>query len=1012
MESVLQNTGSRFYKKHQNLSISVFFLLLLLIVSSPSFSFADTTNTSYLLDKALDFIAMQKGDLSINPDLYPDPYALSSFKRWMANPVKAPLEAQQKARNLLKQSKDPFSWVLELAKLGDIHSPAPLPLNDYTEYELSPDLPKELKEAIRLILNAIHTANVHLVAIRNRMSPENIRLLEKYLYPVTPKKTDSTEEIEELTRLKQLKQAIGTAGTLDRKGIIEAGLTISQALGKAVALLTQSREWYKSINSFSFKTDLGLVEIGGTGNNRHEKRAALIIDLGGNDLYLGKIASGTDGKCAIVLDLDGDDTYLGEDYTQGAGLWGIGILYDLAGNDLYRAGDYSQGAGLFGIGLLMDSNGHDNYLGERFVQAASGWGWGGLIDLGGEDTYKCRHSGQAYAEVLGVSALCDLKGSDRYISGLRTPDPREPDMNQSFSQGFAVGMRNLAAGGLAMLVDGSGNDLYHAQYFGQGASYWMGVGILYDENGKDTYIARRYAQGAGIHFSLGLLMDNTGSDHTLSWGVSQGCGHDYGIGILINETGNDTYVSDWLSLGASEANGVGIFVDNSGDDGYVTTSGMAVGHFIESRRAGGVGLFLDAGGKDSYSHKGADGSVWGSNRWSVGIDEDHSGISGLNLLPPEDLPPVNEEAERIKAEEKTSLSGILDRSEKMSYPLNIEGMLSVASHWGLEQGVPKEAQEKLLSMAPKESVPAVVNLLGTPSVGTLIFMDRLFKVHAFQAMKELIKKTGDGNSIVKSRAFYHLGELKDSRAIKYCINALNDPSWRVRSNAIRALGEILSKRRLEILVPMKNVLEKASKNGDSHIIDSTIKDDKQRIYLLSVIARAIPLGYPAYMRYAHMPANQEKEEVLKDFARTVFDHLEEIVPLLEKWIGDINQSEDVAKRASILINDPDPQVRRSAAYALAQMNYKKVMPELITLLKDPSRWVRDTATAALSLFQDDIIATLDAAMKHETPFFKILALDVLSRIRSGPSKRLIEKYLHDTHENVRRAARIALLNNT
>ena len=90
----------------------------------------------------------------------------------------------------------------------------------------------------------------------------------------------------------------------------------------------------KNINSFSFKTDLGLVEIGGPVPDIHEKPAALIIDLGGNDLYKGKVAAGVDGKCSIVFDLGGDDVYLGEDFTQASGVWGIGVLFDLKGDDL------------------------------------------------------------------------------------------------------------------------------------------------------------------------------------------------------------------------------------------------------------------------------------------------------------------------------------------------------------------------------------------------------------------------------------------------------------------------------------------------------------------------------------------------------------------------------------------------------------------------------------------------------------------------------------------------------
>ena len=128
------NSETRSYPKHLTLTTKLFLTLLLLLISSPSFSSAGTNDTSYLLDKALAIIAMQRGDLSINSNLYKDPYALSSFKRWMKNPVKAPIEAQHKAKNLLKLSKDPFSWILELAKLGDIYSPVPLPLNHYTSY--------------------------------------------------------------------------------------------------------------------------------------------------------------------------------------------------------------------------------------------------------------------------------------------------------------------------------------------------------------------------------------------------------------------------------------------------------------------------------------------------------------------------------------------------------------------------------------------------------------------------------------------------------------------------------------------------------------------------------------------------------------------------------------------------------------------------------------------------------------------------------------------------------------
>jgi len=997
------NLKKRTYSAIFTLSISTIVLGLQLGCTLPVTFPTRTEERAYLLDRALAVNAMKRGDLSIRSDLSANPFALSSFSRWIENPIKAPVEAQQKAMKLLESAERPSLWLQELAKLGEIYSAMPLPLKRYTGYRLPVELSTQLRDASRLILDSIYTANMRLAAIRGRISPEKMKLFEKYLYPDGCSEGEPEKEEEELSRIRELEYSIDAAGDVDRRGILEAGLTIIKALSEAKELLMEMNNRQKNISSFSFRTDLGLVEIGGAVSDVHEKPATLIIDLGGNDLYKGKIASGADGKCSIVLDLGGDDVYLGEDFTQASGVWGIGVLFDLKGDDLYRAGNCSQGAGLFGIGLLMDGGGMDSYLGAKFVQAASSWGWGGLIDLSDEDIYQCYHSGQAYSGVLGVSCLCDLSGNDKYISGSNAPDPREVDMNQSFSQGFAFGMRNLAAGGFALLADKSGNDIYQCQYFGQGASYWMGVGILYDEYGKDIYIARRYAQGAGIHFSLGLLMDAGGNDHTYSWAVSQGCGHDYGIGILVNEAGNDTYVSEWLSMGASEANGVGIFVDNSGDDGYETKTGMAVGHLTEKRRAGGIGLFMDAGGKDRYSNEGCDNSVWGANRWGIGID-DEGGISGMNILSIEAKPAIKEGSENRRIKEKRSLEWMLERSEKMSYPLNIEAMISVASHWGLEGKIPREAQKKLLDLNPEKSVPAIVNLLDTPDIMVLIFMNRFFRVHAFHAVPELIRKKGDPDSLIKARAFYHLGSLKDSRALESCVEALNNPSWRVKSSAIRAIGEILDKRRLENLVPMREVFVEASKKREPGIIKGYIEEDEKRLMVLSVLARAIPINYQTYLRYAEIPSGEEKEGILKDYAHFISDHLDEMAPLVERWIIDINRSGHIAGELTNYLNVPDPAVKSATAYSLGQMNYRPAIPRLLSLLNDPHLWVRDAAVLSLALFGDEAIHPIGLAMKKGQSSFKILALDVLARIQGNDSKAIIEKYIDDPNQNIRRAA--------
>jgi hypothetical protein len=1000
---------TRFHTTFLVLPIGGFILMTHLFGLLNVTSLSASTEEVYLLDRALETIAMHRGDVSIRPDLFPIPFASSRFRRWIENPLKATAEAQQEAMGLFQMAEDPFLWVQALAELGDLHSVDPALVRKYNRYERPPG-PLAVRKAIYLLLDAIHTANVKMAILKDAMSPEDMTLLEQYLYPICFAERDFKEPIGgRLIQTEQLRRAIDIAGGIDRRGVVEAGLSIVKALAEAQQVLAKTDDLKNHIGSFSLMTDLGLIEIGGTGPDVHENHAALIIDLGGNDLYKGEIASGTNGKCSIVLDLDGNDVYLGQDCTQACGIWGIGILFDFKGNDIYRAGCCSQGAGVFGMGLLIDGGGTDSYLGEQFVQAASSMGWGALLDLDGEDMYQCHHSGQAYSGTLGISCLCDIKGNDKYISGAKAPDPREKDMNQSYSQGFALGIRNLTAGGFALLADRSGNDLYQCQYFGQGASYWMGVGILYDESGKDIYVARRYAQGAGIHYSFGVLMDVGGNDHTFSWGASQGCGHDYGMGILVNEAGNDTYASDWLSMGASEANGVGIFVDNAGDDGYESNTGMGVGHLVERRQAGGIGLFIDAGGKDRYSKNGADNSTWGTNRWGIGMDENQGGVSGFNLTCPVSGSTVSEEGERKKTREKTHLSGKLAGSETMPYPKNIEQMLSVASHWGLERGIPEEAREKLLCLPPEKSVPVMVNMLDTPNIMSLTFMERFFTVHAFHAVPELIKKTRSPDALSKKRAFYYLGLLRDSRALEYCVEAVKDPSWQIRSGAIKALGEILNQKRLQVLIPMKDAFDEALKKDDPNIIESYLKDDDKILNVLDVLTHTVSVQYQTYVRYEKLASGVEvREDNLEEFVSLAFHHLDTMLTNVERWISDIDRSGDIAERLMVPLMDRDPAVRKAAAYALGQMNYQPVITELLVLLKDPHLWVRDAAALSLALFGGEVIQPLVFAMEQESASFRILAMDVLARIKSNRAKSLIEKYLEDPSQSVRRAAKQAL----
>ena len=380
----------------------------------------------------------------------------------------------------------------------------------------------------------------------------------------------------------------------------------------------------------SLQTPAGRVLIGGGGSNRYTGEAVLIVDLGGDDVYLNGAGGARPGRpVSVLVDFRGDDRYLArEPFAQGGALFGTGFLLDLAGDDVYVAEDLAQGAGVFGIGGLFDRRGRDRYLCRAFCQGAALLGAGALAESAGDDHFSASLFAQGFGFIRGVGTLAEAAGDDAYFAGGRVEDFRQPGKaTQSLAQGFGYGLRPWdspagASGGIGLLVDRAGNDKYSADYFAQGASYWLALGVLHDGAGHDQYLAGRYAQGAGIHYSVGLLLDAAGEDvYQTHFGVSQGCGHDFGVGQLVDLGGNDRYLGGVLSQGVGNGNGLGLLVDTAGQDLYgVTGRGRGWGHWDPLRKLGSFGFFVDAGGRDHYLPEGKDDRLEAPTPWSLRAD--------------------------------------------------------------------------------------------------------------------------------------------------------------------------------------------------------------------------------------------------------------------------------------------------------------------------------------------------------------------------------------------------------
>ena len=380
-------------------------------------------------------------------------------------------------------------------------------------------------------------------------------------------------------------------------------------------------------------TPLGDIVIGTWRDDTYRQPAFILIEPAGNDVYLNRAGASSErlNGIALAFDLAGNDTYVShEPFAFGAAKCGFGLLVDEAGDDSYSATHHSIGSGLLGLGVLVEAGGIDRYDADTASEAAAHFGFGFLLDEAGNDHYTAHLNSQGHAGMSGVALLVDTDGNDLYFAGGKYPDFREGGRYYgSLSQGFSIGWRPLYSGGFGALFDYHGNDIYIADYFAQGSSYWYAVGLLYDDQGDDRYIARRYSQGAATHICVGILADGAGNDCYESWGVSQGSAHDLSAAMLIDGGGNDRYSASWLSQGAGNANGIGFLIDLAGDDRYdgeaETTQGAGTytrkeSTYARARGYPSIGILIDAAGHDIYSQRGADGMFWHNDAFGVGFD--------------------------------------------------------------------------------------------------------------------------------------------------------------------------------------------------------------------------------------------------------------------------------------------------------------------------------------------------------------------------------------------------------
>jgi HEAT repeat protein len=677
---------------------------------------------------------------------------------------------------------------------------------------------------------------------------------------------------------------LAASDQLDRDKLMAAFELLARSVDEAVAELQTN----KFTEEFQVETDtpLGKIIVGGVGRNVYTNEAFLIIDLGGDDVYENSAggANGLVGRpISVVIDMGGDDQFVSRrSFSQGSGVFGIGILAALGSNCTFQAKHFSQGAGFFGCGLLMTGPGKQTFEADTFCQGAGMFGAGILWQRGGDTTYKAAQMAQGFGGTSGVGLLLDESGNDSYFAGGKYPCGWLAGHYFSLAQGFGYGMRPFAGGGVGILCDLKGDDHYVADVYGQGASYWYSVGLLLDAEGNDTYDAYQYCQGAGIHLSSGALIDWAGDDTYTAGHICQGAAHDYSVGMLIDRAGNDKYTGDTTAQGSAINNSFALLLDRAGNDTYIgkdPKQSQAAGHDGDKREYGSIALMLDLGGQDTYSQGQTNNMIWLKPWYGAGLDtvvvrgspdraqalteglppvsawagdlrrtwqiapvDPHHPIERLLRRAISDKPDAGKAWDEIKQRGIEVLPYLLTRLDSPNVLVRVKteeliDSLGTNAVPELIEGIAKAKNDEVARICcyflarfdekARAAIPHVLPLLNRDKTRTTALYT-LGHLRAREAFAPAMKALTSDRELVRLRAAQALGRIGDRRAIPKLIAALDDEMWDVRYAAEDALVGFGKSS----IGPLRRAFAKASSRARPHIIEALAKlGDKRALAL-------------------------------------------------------------------------------------------------------------------------------------------------------------------------------------
>lgn len=541
-----------------------------------------------------------------------------------------------------------FTWNLHQRAQSPQNGMARLLAAAGNKLDLTPRPPLEsssISNPLRIVIDAVESADEALARAYAPLSPQARADLETHLYDQSTGKirvghafADRALGREVCDRLEEI----------DYEALLDAARALAQLteprLLNALAALVEPPSTAGGRNGNGMATQItcraGTILVGGRGPNRYVleemQSVCMVLDLGGDDTYV----EGTVGRerpLLVLVDLGGNDVFRGEKPgIQGGAVLGASLLVARGGTNRFEALDIAQGSTLGGLGLLVAS-GDNHYLGRSRVQGQAVGGVGILMDRDGNDNYRAAFLSQGVGGPLGFGLLIDLAGQDHYYAGgLYDRGYDDSPGYGGWSQGIGAGPRGSANGGIGVLLDGGGDDLYEYDYFSHGGGYWFAAGFARDFGGNDQRIGStrtafdggertekpfvRWGVGYGCHYAVGYLIDDEGDDFYKASTAAIGFAWDIAVGALMDFEGNDTYQGP--GGGHASNAGLGVLFDGGGNDRYTGGRlGLAqpnVNYHPADQAGGNFALLVDYGGDDDFG-KELENNMTAERGWAGGF---------------------------------------------------------------------------------------------------------------------------------------------------------------------------------------------------------------------------------------------------------------------------------------------------------------------------------------------------------------------------------------------------------